>query len=727
MEIKTAYTRKELAEILQMEALSSVTRLAKKEGWQSQPRKGRGGGKEWLFASMPQSTQLAIRAAEEQAALETGGNLPAKASGHAPALTTAAPDVFDEKRRSKAVAKAYLLKLYLDWQNIRGHTVPQKEAFIAQYVSGAWPELLTTLGKGISWKSIERWKLQQAKADSVLALVDTRGLSHRGKSSLTEQHRVFILGSILNPNAPCISSCVRAVQQKCADAGIYQPSGPTIRRFIKAYESQCFDEWTLFRRGQKAWNDMCAISIMRDWSRVGVGDLVVADGHTLNFETIDPETGKPRRMTLLLFYDCASNYPLGWEVMPTENTACISSAFRRACITLGKYPRVIYLDNGKAFRAKYFKQTPDFGQAGFLGLYTSLGCSVIHAWPYHGQSKTVERFFGTFHDMEVMMPSYTGNSIANKPPRLHRGETLHRKLYEKMGSGPLTLEETHTAIALWFGEYVHRPQYKSHLKGKTPVEVFEAGTGPGIDVEKLNLLMLEKEIRTISKDGIRLFGKLFWHEALASRRHPVIVRYDNVLSPHTVLVYNRDGEFICEARDREHFRIACGVHPAAGVLGTPEDQAELAEAIALKKQQERLAGANFRVMLEEVVLPEARKQTEAKLQTAKILPMPQSIKPALSFEEEAAIEAAKARARAEIDTKTSANFYIPSWQKRFGDEMERYEYLFFVRHEEGKELDARDAAWVEKYEATEVFQRYQKPRYDQLLELFEFRRKASSN
>ena len=126
-------------------------------------------------------------------------------------------------------------------------------------------------------------------------------------------------------------------------------------------------------------------------------------------------------------------------------------------------------------------------------------------------------------------------------------------------------------------------------------------------------------------------------------------------------------------------------------------------------------------------MPEARKQTEAKLQTAKIMPMPQSIKPALSFEEEAAIEAAKARARAEIDTKTSANFYIPSWQKRFGDEMERYEYLFFVRHEEGKELDARDAAWVEKYEATEVFQRYQKPRYDQLLELFEFRRKASSN
>ena len=26
------------------------------------------------------------------------------------------------------------------------------------------------------------------------------------------------------------------------------------------------------------------------------------------------------------------------------------------------------------------------------------------------KAKTIERFFGTFHDMEVWMPSYTGNA-----------------------------------------------------------------------------------------------------------------------------------------------------------------------------------------------------------------------------------------------------------------------------------------------------------------------------
>lgn len=61
---------------------------------------------------------------------------------------------------------------------------------------------------------------------------------------------------------------------------------------------------------------------------------------------------------------------------------------------LGKFPRVVYIDNGKAFRAEFFEKTPDFNQAGISGLYTALGCEVVHAWSYHGQSKPIERFSG---------------------------------------------------------------------------------------------------------------------------------------------------------------------------------------------------------------------------------------------------------------------------------------------------------------------------------------------
>jgi putative transposase len=184
----------------------------------------------------------------------------------------------------------------------------------------------------------------------VLILADRRGVAHRGRTLLTERHQHIILGHVLNPNAPAISQCVREVQRKFQAEGMFVPSDPTIRRFAKAYMTECFDSWTAFREGEKAWNDKCAISLLRNWNLVEVGDVVIADGHTLNFESIDPDTGKPKRMTLVLFYDGASNCPLGWQIMATENTACISAAFRRSCIILGKFPRVIYLDNGRAFR-----------------------------------------------------------------------------------------------------------------------------------------------------------------------------------------------------------------------------------------------------------------------------------------------------------------------------------------------------------------------------------------
>ena len=213
-------------------------------------------------------------------------------------------------------------------------------------------------------------------------------------------------------------------------------------------------------------------------------------------------------MEPIMWYDMASNCPLGWEIMPTENKLSIAAAFRRACIFLGKYPRIAYLDNGRAFRSKYFNGTK-FEQTGIGGLFQELGVQTIFAWPYHGQSKTVERFFGTLHQLEQWVPSYVGNCIGNKPPRLHRGETMHRKAYEGTGGRPLTMEETHVAVARWIDKYINKPQ-RGHLNGRCPAEVFLAGRGPGVDEDQLRHLMMVKEFRKITREGIKLFGERYY-------------------------------------------------------------------------------------------------------------------------------------------------------------------------------------------------------------------------
>jgi len=66
-------------------------------------------------------------------------------------------------------------------------------------------------------------------------------------------------------------------------------------------------------------------------------------------------------MMLVLFFDMKSSMPCGWEIMPTENTASISAALRRSIIRLGMVPKIVYLDNGRAFKGAYFTGT-DFEQ-----------------------------------------------------------------------------------------------------------------------------------------------------------------------------------------------------------------------------------------------------------------------------------------------------------------------------------------------------------------------------
>ncbi|WP_084059156.1 Mu transposase C-terminal domain-containing protein [Desulfacinum hydrothermale] len=533
---------------------------------------------------------LKARKALECACPEDGGTVVAQAT----------PTALSDEQRRKALARADLVRLYVRHlaKHPHGRKVAAREEFVRAYLGGAWPEILEVLGK-VSWKSIERWKRTLHESGDPFRLADFRGRHRRGAVSVTDEQRRILIRCALHPGAPRISEAIRRARAVMRASGIEDGrSDSTYRRVLKEYKDHHYHIWTFTRRGAKAWNDECAYYIERDMSVLNVGDVLVADGHILNFEILNPWTGKPKRMVLIVWYDMRSNYPCGWEIMPTENTQAIASAFRRAVIALGKVPAVAYLDNGKAFGAKYF--TCDLSQAGLGGLFERLGTRTIFAWPYHGQSKPLERFFGTFAELERWMPSYTGTSIDNKPPRLKRGERLHRAVWDKQAGRALTMEEAHWAVAAWFDEYARRPSRAKHLDGAAPIDVFRAGRGDGVDEAVLRDLMLAAEIRTIGRNGIRWRGCNYYHPELYGRRHPVVIRYD-WLDPDRIHVYGQDGAFICTA---ERVR---AVHPAAGILGTDEDRALLEEQIALKRRQEREASTICREMLERQVLPEYRR------------------------------------------------------------------------------------------------------------------------
>ena len=57
--------------------------------------------------------------------------------------------------------------------------------------------------------------------------------------------------------------------------------------------------------------------IKRDASLLDVGDILVADGHKLAFQVINPFAGKPSRATLVWFLDWKSTALVGYEIMLT--------------------------------------------------------------------------------------------------------------------------------------------------------------------------------------------------------------------------------------------------------------------------------------------------------------------------------------------------------------------------------------------------------------------------
>lgn len=495
-----------------------------------------------------------------------------------------------EWQKEIAQARADVLKRYNEYviNNKNINKVEAKRQFCNIYNKHALPELFDITGP-ITYPTVERWnKILSDNNMDWFALAPGWG-KKRGKRKVDDEVKIILLQQYNSPNKPKISEAIRETREICKIRGLVcNANDMTLRRIIEDHIRENADVTTFLREGQKALNDKMLPYVERDRSKIEVGDIVIADGHTLDFDIIDPETGRPRRMVLILCYDFKSNMPLGWELMPTENTQAIASAYRNTIIGLGFIPRIFYLDNGKAFRAKFFTQA-NFEATGFGGLFERLKTDVIFAWPYHGQSKTVERFFGSFSEIERKQITYRGNSIENKPARLNRGEKIHRAMYAELNPATPKIQEAVVIISNWFREYSEREITSGPLKGHRPIDVYNESIAKirqqpdfenrQISPEKLDYLMMETKAKYLTRNGIRLLGGYYFHENLyqydKGNRTQFRIKY-NIHDLNAILVYI-GSKFICEA----HRTIQ--IHPAAAQLGTAEDVEKLKCSLETKR------------------------------------------------------------------------------------------------------------------------------------------------
>jgi len=494
-----------------------------------------------------------------------------------------------EKLKVEALAKIDLLKSFEKFETKFESHLNAEKTFLELYNSGEYlKDIFKILGK-VSKSSLYRWNKIYSEYGTIESLIPKYKCTSIQEYNTTltpemiEQFKKFLF----HPNRFKISKAISLTKYCLEQKGIENiPVDIAFRRYADKYKSLHYDEWVFKREGEKALTDKVLPYIQRDMSKIEVGEVLVADGHDLNFQVINPFTGKPQRATLVSFFNWKSGALVGYEIMMSESTQCIASALRNAILNLGKIPKFVYQDNGKAFRAKYF-QICDFNESGFNGVYANLGITPIFARVRNARAKIIERFFLEFQEeFEKMMPSYIGTSIQDKPARLLRGEKLHKAHYLKTTGGQVpTIQQVIKCIDFWLNYHNTKPC--SNDKSKTIKECLKSVQKEVIDRSKLNYLMRKTEPKIIHRNGIRFLGENYYHETLFGLRDYVYIRY-SLFDLTIVYVYSLKGEFLCIAKRVEK------THPLANYTGTVKDMEDFKQKVQKQTKLKNKAIKEFK-------------------------------------------------------------------------------------------------------------------------------------
>jgi len=510
-----------------------------------------------------------------------------------------------EKCKQIALARLDIVHKWIDFRKLSQNKLQADYDFVKLHNTSN-SHLFEILGK-ISRGSLHRWFAMLNGMEDYTKLLPQYKYStvREYRTVLNDEEIKIFMGLLLHPNRLSIGKAIALTKYRLKEQGQnFIPADITFRRYAKWFKDNNYDKWILARDGEKALSDKVEPYIKRDASLLEVGDILVADGHKLSFQVINPFTGKPCRATLVGFLDWKSTALVGYEVMLEENTQCIASALRNAIINLDIIPKVVYQDNGRAFRAKYFTDDKGFTELGFQGLYSKLGIETVFARPYNARAKVIERFFKEFQEgFEKLLPSYIGSSINTKPAYMMRNEKFHKNLHNEYVP---TIEETIKMIDMWLSFKNSQPC--PNAPDKTISEVLSERERQNIDINTLDDLMLATEVKTIQRNGIRFLNCDYFDERLYGFKSKVYIKY-NLFDLTNIKVFTPKGEYLCTAE-----RVT-ETHPMAKLLGDVKDFEDYKQKIVKQRQLKKKTVESVKKYLktEDIKLLETELETQNDL------------------------------------------------------------------------------------------------------------------
>ncbi|MCL2640793.1 MAG: Mu transposase C-terminal domain-containing protein [Phycisphaerales bacterium] len=474
-------------------------------------------------------------------------------------------------------------------------------------------------GKNIHPATLHRWHKVYRKTGGLLDRRWESRVSESTSPMLAEIRRLWLSQSKLKALA-----CWRMAEAKAKEQGWEICSYRTAARYLQTIPA---GERIYKREGPDAFEAKAAPSLARDYSTIDSNEMWNADHHVFDIlvqvgQKIDKATGEVKpiyaRPWLTAWQDMRSRKIVGWIIRAEDpNTDSILDALRRAIESHG-VPVTAYTDNGKDFDSQTFTGETkamrwkrrlvkvEHDQERLGSIYGNLDIGHIHAWPYHGMSKPIERFFGTLEDQfGRLWDTYCGRNPQERPERL--GDMLAR------GKAP-KLADFVAAFDDWLENSYHGQIHTGDSMNCTPNGAWAANlsTKRTVTADLLELLM-QRRIGPVKvgKNGVSYKGLRFGQFQLGQLLHQkVFIRVDD-RDLSKVSVWMLEGKFVCEARIN-------------GRLSVKADHGDLRRGIAEKKHHSKiLKGAHeAKLRIAEDLVDRVNRAAVARAEAAQQRPQP---------------------------------------------------------------------------------------------------------
>ena len=620
-ELKSYYSAQELVE-LNLEILpktkKAILTMAKREGWKSQDRQGKGGGFEFAVKSMPEDVQAEIVVKLGKSAVK---NLPVLAEESVPVdaqLLWATYEQGTTKQQQKAQMKLGIMFAVAELVN-GGVKILDALALVCHKHNQDGEKTVTV-------SAIKSWWYQIKDADRSLwlpLLMDSYGAhSESREATFTPEAWAFFRADYFRNERPQFGSCYERLKRAASANGWVIPSPSSIKRKILREIPKTHQ--TYLRDGTYALSRMYP-SLIRTVAGIEAMEWVNGDGYKHNV-WVRWHNGHIIRPKTWLWQDVRTRKILAYRCDESENTNMIRLALLDVVNKYG-IPKHLTIDNTKAAANKKmtggvknryrFKVREDEVQGIIPALGIQLHWTTVRYGRGRGQAKPIERAFshgglGELVDKHPLLAGYHAGDNALDKPDNYQGNKAgvdYESFILALEEGIQMFNERQdraTEICqgkLSFNQAFERDYAVAEKRWATP--------------EQLRYLLTLHEEVTLKENGTftlkaggevqGLRNRYEAYELIGTNHKKVVVRYDPNNLHDAVWVYSLDGNYLAEAH--------CTVDAAFGDTTAAQDHSRKEREFVRHTQKAAQAAQDMAIQEAAAYMPPVEfEETEASEQ-----------------------------------------------------------------------------------------------------------------